>query len=79
LVEDEAFIQGNMEAALKNSFKRIDEEILKRSRIEGWSDGATAVVVIMKDGVLYLGNVGDSEAVLGKKNTRRNLRGCFNL
>eukprot|EP01118_Nematostelium_gracile_P009758 TRINITY_DN3295_c0_g1_i3.p1 TRINITY_DN3295_c0_g1~~TRINITY_DN3295_c0_g1_i3.p1 ORF type:complete len:184 (-),score=51.97 TRINITY_DN3295_c0_g1_i3:1-552(-) len=40
---------------------------MKAAEGNKWTSGSTAVFVVLKNNKLYLGNVGDSEAVLGKK------------
>lgn len=53
--------------ALRASFLQTDREILDRMKKEGCRDGTTAVVAMRLGGYLYLGNVGDSRAVLCRK------------
>jgi len=49
-------------------FKRTDSVVLKRSQEGGfWDDGCTAVSVLVWGSKLYIGNVGDAEAVLARK------------
>jgi len=67
IFEDPALLEGNIEAALESGFLKTDEQILKRCKIEGWSNGSTAVVSLISKDFIYVANTGDSEAVLAKK------------
>jgi len=58
----------NMEEALRLGFMKTDEEIIKRSKAEGWTNGSTGVLTVLKNNhELYIANLGDSEAVLAHK------------
>ncbi|ESN92230.1 hypothetical protein HELRODRAFT_116079 [Helobdella robusta] len=48
------------------SFKKLDDDFLQEARRKrpSWKDGTTAVVVVAVDSVLYIGNIGDSKAVV---------------
>mmetsp|Transcript_7347 Transcript_7347/g.18561 ORF Transcript_7347/g.18561 Transcript_7347/m.18561 type:complete len:419 (-) Transcript_7347:41-1297(-) len=51
--------------ALKAGLTKADDFICKQAIEEGWKNGATVVVVVLVEGVLYAVNVGDAEAVVG--------------
>jgi hypothetical protein len=55
-------------AALRAALLRTEEEFLQRAKQEQWLDGTTACVLLHKDGLIVHGNVGDSEAVLCRRN-----------
>jgi integrin-linked kinase-associated serine/threonine phosphatase 2C len=62
------FSQGKVEEALEEGFLQADGLIIEASAKGGWKNGTTAVVCItMPPHTLYIANVGDSEAVLGKR------------
>jgi len=68
LVQDKEFENENYELALKNAFLKTDQLILeKASKNVSYNDGSTAVAILIVDSNLYVANVGDSEAVLGRK------------
>jgi len=52
------------EAALKESFAEMDQEVLKESKQGMWNSGATAVIVVLAGDILWVANLGDAEAVL---------------
>jgi len=59
---------NTMKEAMRLGFIKTDEEIIKRSKAEGWTNGSTGVLTILKNNrELYIANLGDSEAVLAKK------------
>eukprot|EP01097_Dermamoeba_algensis_P000878 TRINITY_DN1323_c0_g2_i1.p1 TRINITY_DN1323_c0_g2~~TRINITY_DN1323_c0_g2_i1.p1 ORF type:complete len:347 (+),score=56.61 TRINITY_DN1323_c0_g2_i1:56-1096(+) len=67
IFESDAFRSGEVEAAIKHGFVTTDSLILETGSREGWKTGSTAVISVIKEKFLYVGNVGDSEAVLGQK------------
>jgi len=52
---------------LRGGFDRTDSIIMKRSLEGMWNDGCTAVVVLVMGTKLYIGNLGDAEAVLARR------------
>lgn len=52
------------EEALKSSFIRTEKEFMELAYKDQLEDGSTAVVALIVDKRLFIGNVGDSEAVL---------------
>jgi len=41
-----------------------DKTIVDQANEQGWMNGSTAVVGVVADGKLFIGNIGDSEAIL---------------
>ncbi|KAF9575690.1 Protein phosphatase 2C 2, partial [Lunasporangiospora selenospora] len=65
IVRAEAFEKGNCKAALKSGFLTLDQVIREDPNYHGDTSGCTAITAtITKDNVLYVGNAGDSRAVL---------------
>jgi len=52
---------------IRGAYLRTDSVILQRSRTELWNDGCTVVSVLVWGSKLYIGNLGDAEAVIGRK------------
>jgi len=68
LIQDKEFQNENYELALKNAFLKTDQLIMdKAAKNPAYNDGSTAVVILLVDSKLYVANVGDSEAILGRK------------
>jgi serine/threonine protein phosphatase PrpC len=65
LVDQSEFAAGDYEAALRNAYRVMDQQIMVQSEKHRWNDGTTAVTVLVVEETLYIANVGDSEAVLG--------------
>jgi len=61
-----SFLSGNIKDALTEGFSKTDKLILDTGAKQKWTNGATAVVVFIVGHTLYLGNAGDSEAVLAQ-------------
>jgi protein phosphatase 2C family protein 2/3 len=60
----EAFKSGNIPGSLTHGFLMTDKAIVEQANEQGWMNGSTAVAGIVADGKLFIGNIGDSEAVL---------------
>lgn len=58
-----AYKKGNVADAIRHGFLALDVEMLKDDAMKDELAGTTAVVVIIKNGRMYCGNVGDSRAV----------------
>jgi len=61
-----SFLSGNIADALTQGFSKTDKQILEAGAKHKWTNGTTAVVVFVIGNTLYLGNAGDSEAVLAQ-------------
>eukprot|EP01090_Pellita_catalonica_P005943 TRINITY_DN16149_c0_g1_i1.p1 TRINITY_DN16149_c0_g1~~TRINITY_DN16149_c0_g1_i1.p1 ORF type:complete len:471 (-),score=113.15 TRINITY_DN16149_c0_g1_i1:24-1436(-) len=66
LTSDE-FKKGNIQEACAQGLRRADKIILDASAAEEWKNGSTAVLAVILERHLYIANLGDSEAVLGKR------------
>lgn len=71
IVLDECWKQRRIEDAVRNGMLRCDEEIIAQANREQWKDGSTGCVALLVDDYLYIGNLGDSEIVLGKRRAPR--------
>lgn len=58
----------NVEGAITKAFLDCDHLIVSKLGDAGLSIGSTAVVCLLLDKTLYMANVGDAEAILGRKN-----------
>jgi serine/threonine protein phosphatase PrpC len=67
IVEDEAFAKGDFETAIRTGFAETDKVVIEAAAKDNWHCGSTVVVTIIHNGTLYLGNVGDAEAILGRR------------
>ncbi|KAF9898644.1 Protein phosphatase 2C 2, partial [Lobosporangium transversale] len=66
IVGDKAFAKGDYVAAIKNGFLEMDRALRYDPEYGGDSSGCTAITATFTDkNVLYVGNAGDSRAVLG--------------
>ncbi|KAG0318211.1 Protein phosphatase 2C 2 [Linnemannia gamsii] len=70
IVADKAFAKGDLLAAIKNGFLEMDRALRYDPEYGGDSSGCTAITATITDkNVLYVGNAGDSRAVLGSDGT----------
>ncbi|KAF8928553.1 Protein phosphatase 2C 2 [Dissophora ornata] len=70
IVNDKAFAKGDYPAAIKNGFLEMDRALRFDPEYGGDSSGCTAITATFTDkNVLYVGNAGDSRAVLGSDGT----------
>ncbi|MCO5608616.1 hypothetical protein L7F22_062829 [Adiantum nelumboides] len=53
--------------ALKAAFKLMDQELLLNDEVDCYASGTTAVVVVRQGNDLFVGNAGDSRAILGSR------------
>jgi len=67
IITDPAFAQGDISTAIKNGFATTDKHVLEIAKKENWNCGTTVVLNIITPTHIYIGNAGDSEAVLAKK------------
>ena len=65
LIGLESFQKGDYKAAVEEIFTALDKDILEEGEKNSWKSGATAVFVLSVKDEIYIGNIGDSEAVLG--------------
>ena len=63
LITDESFATSPPRA-LNRGFLKTDEQFLKVARSGFYEDGTTAIVAIVRDEEIFVGNAGDSRAVL---------------
>ncbi|KAG1347129.1 Protein phosphatase 2C (PP2C)-like domain [Cocos nucifera] len=64
--EDEALLSAWREAFVK-SYKAMDKELRSHPTLDCFCSGSTAVTLFKLGSKLYMGNIGDSRAVLGSK------------
>jgi len=57
--------------SIKQVFNQVDNDLLNEEDIEPMYSGTTACIVLLKESKLYIGNCGDSRAVLTKKKKNR--------
>ncbi|KAG0240984.1 Protein phosphatase 2C 2 [Actinomortierella wolfii] len=70
IVRDAAFQRKDYRAAIKNGFLEMDRALRHDQEYGGDSSGCTAITAtITKDDMLYVGNAGDSRAVLCRRGT----------
>ncbi|KAF9187997.1 Protein phosphatase 2C 2 [Haplosporangium sp. Z 767] len=70
IVGDKAFAKGDYKAAIKNGFLEMDRALRYDPEYGGDSSGCTAITATITDkNVLYVGNAGDSRAVLSSDGT----------
>lgn len=55
--------KGDVVEALKQSILSLDSEMLSDPNVKDELAGSTAIIAVLKDNNLYVGNVGDSRAV----------------
>jgi len=57
-------IDNNLEKALISAFMRVEVEFLSKALTEDLKDGTTAIVAIINENKLIVGNIGDSELII---------------
>lgn len=67
LVQSSEFIGMNIRQAIEDAYLFTDRVILQKSKEEKWLDGSTGVTLLLAGNILFSANVGDSEAVLGRR------------
>jgi serine/threonine protein phosphatase PrpC len=68
IIEDPAFLEGDYVKAIENGIKNTDQLLLELSQQSGWKNGTTVVLLLIIGETLYVANLGDSEAVIAKRN-----------
>lgn len=63
IIQREEYRRGEIEEAIRMGFLEMDEVMATDEALKEDSSGTTAVIVLVKNGQLYCGNVGDSRAV----------------
>ncbi|XP_042898733.1 probable protein phosphatase 2C T23F11.1 [Parasteatoda tepidariorum] len=63
IVSHSSYKKGEIVEAIKSSFLEVDSDMLKDENMRDELAGTTAVIVLIKNGKIYCGNVGDSRAV----------------
>lgn len=63
IVDSKEFDSGKIKTALEFAFVDLDNEMRKHKEIVDELSGSTAVIVLIKDDILYCANLGDSRAV----------------
>mmetsp|Transcript_5114 Transcript_5114/g.15160 ORF Transcript_5114/g.15160 Transcript_5114/m.15160 type:complete len:424 (-) Transcript_5114:46-1317(-) len=76
-----AWTRRDVLAAAKFGLARTEQAYLRAalSASPRWFDGTTAVVVLLVDGILTVGWVGDSRAILGRKSKQTKAWAAFEL
>lgn len=69
-VSEDPTYPNKPEAALVNGFLKTDAQFLEIAKSGYFDDGTTAVVAMIEEEHIYVGNVGDSRAVLIRKNEK---------
>jgi len=54
-------------SVIRGAYLRTDSIILQKSRTEFWNDGCTVVSILVLGSKLYIGNLGDAEAVVARR------------
>eukprot|EP01101_Sappina_pedata_P006348 TRINITY_DN3129_c0_g1_i1.p1 TRINITY_DN3129_c0_g1~~TRINITY_DN3129_c0_g1_i1.p1 ORF type:complete len:968 (-),score=294.91 TRINITY_DN3129_c0_g1_i1:9-2912(-) len=71
LMSQPAILEGSIQTAIKEAYRKTDERILQASRDEGWRAGCTAAVSFLVGNTLYSSNVGDAESIIVSLSWRR--------
>jgi len=74
IIKEAAFAEGRVEEALREGFRKADALILEKSARDGWKNGTTAVVGFVLSRTVYVANVGDSEAIMGRRQSDGSLK-----
>lgn len=67
VIKQPGFVEGRMQEALEEGFRKADAHILEKSARDGWKNGTTAVTAFILSRTIYVANAGDSEAIMGQK------------
>uniref|UniRef100_A0A7E4ZZC8 protein-serine/threonine phosphatase n=1 Tax=Panagrellus redivivus TaxID=6233 RepID=A0A7E4ZZC8_PANRE len=63
IVNNQFYKEGRIPEAIQHGFMELDELMLQDDNIKEEMSGATAIMVLVKNNIVYCGNVGDSRAV----------------
>eukprot|EP00057_Strongylocentrotus_purpuratus_P030552 XP_782003.2 PREDICTED: probable protein phosphatase 2C T23F11.1 [Strongylocentrotus purpuratus] len=64
LANQSTYKRGEISTAIRESFLKIDEDMLKDEAMKDELAGTTALITVMKNNKIYCGNVGDSRGVM---------------
>jgi serine/threonine protein phosphatase PrpC len=64
-------------AALNESFLNVDNRILEKAKALSWNNGSTGAVALVHEGTIFVGDVGDSEIVVGKRQGDKIVAECL--
>ncbi|KAG2324188.1 hypothetical protein Bca4012_038694 [Brassica carinata] len=71
--EEEASVEDKLkllwEEAFLKAFSAMDKELRSHPNVECFCSGSTAVTIIKQGSNLFMGNIGDSRAILGSKDS----------
>lgn len=67
LKEHKQLLMDDPEAALKQVFARIHQDLVENQDIDTYMSGTTAIVVLVMDGKLIVSHLGDSRGVLVRR------------
>ncbi|KAJ4878790.1 putative protein phosphatase 2C 1 [Raphanus sativus] len=71
--EEEDKLKLLWEEAFLKSFNAMDKELRSHPNVECFSSGSTAVTIIKQGSHLFIGNIGDSRAILGSKDSNESM------
>lgn len=63
ILDHPAYMRGEVEAAIRDGFLSVDEDMLKDEDMKDELAGSTAVIALIKNNRIFCGNVGDSRAI----------------
>lgn len=63
VLQQEDYRKGDIEEAIRKGFLQLDQDMLADPEMKDELAGTTAIIVLLKNSTLYIGNVGDSRAV----------------
>ncbi|KAK6142541.1 hypothetical protein DH2020_022889 [Rehmannia glutinosa] len=66
-VEDK--VESSWREAFLKSYKAMDKELRSHPNVDCFCSGSTAVTVVKQGSNLFMGNIGDSRAILGSKDS----------
>ncbi|XP_015784836.1 probable protein phosphatase 2C T23F11.1 [Tetranychus urticae] len=63
IMSQSAFEAGEVEEAMRRGFLQLDQDMLRDPDMKDELAGSTAIVLLIREGKMYIANVGDSRAV----------------